>query len=127
MIKFCEDEELKERVSKIVKKLNFSHIDLNRIFCFKSKGSKSKYVRARCWSLPRVWQEALKIGPYYIIEVIGEYYDNLTEEEKDKLLIHELLHIPKTFSGALRPHKGYISPSIINKLYKKLKMNDESL
>ena len=120
MIKFFEDKEVKARVERIVKGLKMDHIDINRVICFKSRGSKSKYVHARCWSLPKVWQKALNLKPYYIIEVIGEHYDKLSDEEKDKLLIHELLHIPKTFSGALRPHKGYISNSIIENLYKRL-------
>ena len=62
--------------------------------------------------------------PYYVIEVVGERYDELDDEGKDKLLIHELLHIPKTFSGALRPHKGYISKTIINKLYNQFVSNE---
>lgn len=61
---------------------------------------------ARIWSLPRPWQMALKIEPQYIIEVIASRFDKLSEEDKDRTLIHELMHIPKTFSGALVPHSG---------------------
>lgn len=67
-------------------------------------GSTSRAI-ARIWSLPRPWQLVLKIKPQYIIEVIDKKFDKLSDEDKDQTLIHELLHIPKTFSGALSPHK----------------------
>jgi len=44
----------------------------------------------------------------------------LPDEEKDKTLIHELLHIPKKFKGGFRPHKGYITRRKIEQLYIKL-------
>lgn len=50
---------------------------------------------ARIHGLGKIWQETLNSPPaYIIIEVISERYDRLTEEEKDKTLTHELLHIP---------------------------------
>jgi predicted metallopeptidase len=70
--------------------------------------------------LGRIWQEALRRPPAYIIEVISENYDPLPEEEKEKTLIHELLHIPKGFSGGFRPHKGYVDRKTVELLYKKL-------
>ncbi len=68
-------------------------------------GSTSRAI-ARIWSLPRPWQMALKIEPQYIIEVIAARFDKLSEDDKDRTLIHELMHIPKTFSGALVSHRG---------------------
>ncbi len=47
----------------------------------------------------------LKIKPQYIIEVIAERFDRLDPGEQEKTLIHELTHIPKTFSGALVAHR----------------------
>jgi len=125
MIKFLPAPKIKSRITRIVQALEWDYIDPDRIICFESRGTKSTRVHARCWSLPRVWQQALNLVPHYVIEVIGERFDELTEEKRDKLLIHELLHIPKTFSGALRPHKGYISNSIVDKLYKQLMSNEE--
>jgi predicted metallopeptidase len=67
-----------------------------------------------------MWQEALVRPPAYVIEVISERYDRLSEEEKEKTVIHELLHIPKGFSGGFRPHRGYISRKRVERLHRTL-------
>lgn len=115
--------DIKTRVEELVVKLGFSHVDTQRIFCFRSFGSRSK-ARARIWSLPKIWQKALKAKPAYCIEVLAEKFDKLTEESQNKVLIHELLHIPKNFSGTLLSHKARgrrIDSKIVNRLYQKLK------
>jgi len=78
---------------------------LRSVLFFKSRGTKSKRVIGRCWSLPKIWQQALKIDAHYAIEVISERYDTLNEKMKDEVILHELLHIPKGFGGGLRHHK----------------------
>ncbi|MDI6904608.1 MAG: putative metallopeptidase [Candidatus Bathyarchaeia archaeon] len=75
---------------------------------------------ARIHGLGKIWQEALRKPPTYVIEVISERYDKLSEKDKEKTLIHELLHIPKGFSGGFRPHRGYISKERIEKLHRLL-------
>lgn len=118
-----EASDIRERLGKLVFSLGFSHIDPARIFCFRSSGSKSK-ARARIWSLPKIWQKALSTKPAYCIEVLGEKFDKLTEEAKKKVLIHELLHIPKNFSGSLLSHRGRnrrIDNRAVENLYKKVK------
>ena len=97
--------EIKADIDHILKTLDFSHIDQARIFCFRSFGSKSRSY-ARIWAMPKIFQRALNIKPAYIIEVLSHYYDNLDEDSKKKVLIHELLHIPRNFSGALLPHRS---------------------
>jgi len=123
MIKFIQSPEIHSRVRDIIDTLGLSYIKPDNIVCFKSNGSKSATVHARCWNLPKIWQLALDKKPHYIIEVLSEQYDMLSEEEKTKLLIHELLHIPKSFAGGTRPHKGYITPSIVNRLYQEFVKN----
>jgi len=114
--------EIKNRLKYILTKLDFPHLDSGRIICFKSVGSKSR-AYARIWSLPTIWQKALKIKAHYCIEVLSERFDKLDIEQQTKVLIHELLHIPKTFSGALLPHRGRgklrIDRRTVEKLYER--------
>ena len=93
-----------EIVKEIVSKLDMEHIDVERIKCMRSFGSTSN-AYARIYSMPKIMQKALEMKAHYIIEVISESFDNLSEEDKGKTILHELLHIPKTFSGALVNHK----------------------
>ncbi len=115
--------ELQQRVKKLTKALEFSHIDPKRVIVFRSHGSKSR-ARARIWSLPRIWQKALKVQPHYCLEVLSEKFDKLSKKDQDRILIHELLHIPKTFSGALLSHRGRkrrIDNRAVDRLYRALK------
>lgn len=119
---FKLDQRLTKQVAVLIKKLEFNHVSPQRVFVFKSYGSRSR-AQARIWSFPRIWQKALKESPAYCIEVLSEKFDQLSSVEKTKVLIHELMHIPKTFSGALLPHRGRgkvkINAREVNKLYKR--------
>jgi len=122
-MKWEENKKIKAEIKKLVTKLKLSHINTKQIYCFKSFGSKSR-ARARIWSLPRVWQQALSCPPAYVIEVLSENFDNLSKKDQIKVLIHELLHIPKTFSGSLLPHKTRykrIDSRVVDKIFKKLR------
>ena len=99
--------DVEERVKGIIEALSYGHINEFRIICMRSRNATAN-AYARIWNLPDIWQKALSVGTFYIIEVVSQHYDGLSEEEKEKVLIHELLHIPKTFSGALRPHGGKV-------------------
>jgi len=111
---------VKKLVDEIAEKLDFFHIVPQFVYCYRSYGSKSKRVIARIHGLGKIWQEALRKPPTYVIEVISERYDKLSEKDKEKTLIHELLHIPKGFSGGFRPHRGYIDKEQIEKLHRLL-------
>ena len=115
--------EVKKDIEKILKILDFSHVDITRIFCFKTTGSKSRSY-ARIWAMPKIFQTALNIKPAYVIEVLAKYYDKLNNDEKKKVLIHELLHIPKNFSGSLLPHRSRHRhlQSEVNRLYKEYQL-----
>ena len=98
--------DIKKRINKLVAGVNIDWIRTSGIYCFRSINSKTR-ARARIWGLSRVWQMALNTKPAYIIEVISEKFDNLSQHEQDQILLHELAHIPKNFSGSLLPHIRY--------------------
>ncbi|MFP3985812.1 MAG: putative metallopeptidase [Candidatus Bathyarchaeia archaeon] len=120
-IKYYEAPDVKQLADTIVTKLNFTHINPQHVYYYRSRGSKAKRTIARVHGLGKLWQLAIKTRPIYLIEVISERYDKLSRTEQEKVLIHELLHIPKGFSGGFRPHKGYITRKTIEKLHETFK------
>lgn len=119
-LEYAEAPDVKRLVSEIIDSLDLFHVVTQFVYCYRSRGSKSRNTVARIHGLSRIWQELLLRPPAYVIEVISERYDRLSEEEKEKTLIHELLHIPKGFSGGFRPHKGYIDRKRIERMHKTL-------
>lgn len=103
-IEYNPAPDIKERVVNLAEANDFSNVDTSRLYCFRSQGSKAKKTIARIWPFPKIWQKALFMEPRYIIEVIGERFDPLEKEKQDEILIHELKHIPKHFTGGLRKH-----------------------
>jgi len=97
--------DVKRDLNKIIRTLELKHLLPSRIYCFRTNGSKSR-AYARIWSFPKIFQTVLEIKPAYVIEVLSKYYDKLDKQSQKKVLIHELLHIPKNFSGALLSHRG---------------------
>ncbi len=96
--------DVKEIISEIVRTLEMKHIDTDRIVCMRSRGTSTDAI-ARIWSLPRIWQKALDVEAHYIIEAVSEKFDSLSDEEKRRTMLHELMHIPKSFSGSVLSHK----------------------
>ncbi len=119
-IKYCEAPEIKKQIDELAEELELFHVVPQFVYCVRSRGSKAKRTIARIHGLGRLWQDVLNIPPSYTIEVISEIYDKMSSVEKEKTLIHELLHIPGGFSGGFRPHKGYVERKIVDELYSKL-------
>lgn len=126
-LEWQEAKDIKINIQDILKVLNLFHIDQSRIFCFRTKGSKSRSY-ARIWSMPKIFQTALNIKPAYVIEVLSRHFDKLDADGRKKVLIHELLHIPKNFSGALLPHRSRNRhlATLVNKLFKEYKLKISS-
>lgn len=102
-VEWTKAPDVKKRVLHLIKTLDLSWVKPGRLFFVRSSNSSS-YAYARIWGLAKVWQMALKSQPSYIIEVLSERFDPLKDIEKDKVLLHELAHIPRNFSGSLLPH-----------------------
>lgn len=98
-----EAYDLKKITEDLIQKLDLEWLTYGRLFFYRSTGSKAR-AYARTWGLPRLWQRSLKVEPAYIIEVISEYFDKLSPRKQVEVILHELSHIPKNFSGSLTPH-----------------------
>jgi len=102
-------------VSELVKKLDINWVDSSRVHCLRSEYSRAR-AYARIWGFSKVWQLTLNVKPVYCIEVLSEHFDKLSVQQQDKILLHELAHIPKNFSGALVPHTHRAKGSFHEKL-----------
>ena len=114
--------EIKRQIRILIKQLGFDHIKANQIHCIRSFDAKTRAF-ARIWGMAKLFKEVAGLAPHYIIEVNARRFDKLPEREKIKTLIHELMHIPKTFSGALLSHRGphhEISDREVEKIIQKL-------
>lgn len=95
--------DIENRTNKLIKDLELEWLSYGRIFYYRSTGSTAR-AYARTWGLPRLWQTVLTVEPAYIVEVISEHFDKLSQRQQDEIILHELSHIPRNFSGALTPH-----------------------
>lgn len=127
MIEYAKAPDIEQTAVNIISALHLDHVDPKRVQFYRSRGSKSRGVQARIHGLGRIWFDALQIEPRYIIEVISEKFDELDEEEKDKVIIHELMHIPAGFSGGFVPHKGRITNKKVQTLYENYVKADRNL
>tara|TARA_Y100000310_G_C20491872_1_gene719653 strand:- start:16 stop:399 length:384 start_codon:yes stop_codon:yes gene_type:complete len=118
-------QETAEEISRLL----FPHVILERIRCFRSFGSSSKNTIARCHTIGKLMQKAIGINAYYALEFLSERFDKLDETEKLKTIIHELMHIPKTFGGGFK-HHDFVCDKNVNffyKTYEALKKNDNKI
>lgn len=126
MVSFEKAPDVSKMIAGMVKRLKLDHIKIENLICLRSFGSKAR-AYARIWGLARVFQIGFGHKAGYVIEVLAQHYDRLGEEDKLKTLIHELLHIPKTFSGALLPHRGrsrLIGKRVVDRWYQVFKASN---
>lgn len=108
------------RLRRILRALSLTYIDSHRIHCVRVWGSRANAL-ARIWGLPPVFQDALRLRAHYVIEFMVPAFDRLPREEQDRVIIHELLHIPRTFSGGIRPERSpsnSVSPRTVEQYYR---------
>ncbi|MCS7133761.1 MAG: putative metallopeptidase [Candidatus Caldarchaeum sp.] len=104
MISYRRAVDIEERLKKIVEKTGMSYVDVERIRCVRSYGSSSRNTAARIHSVSKAFLTGFGMKPCYVIEFVAEIFDKLPPSSQDEVIIHELLHIPKSFSGGLLPH-----------------------
>ena len=114
--------EIDDEILRIIRLLAWDHIPPQRVRAIRSRGTRSRRIIARCHALPKALQTGLSLPAHYVIEVLSEKFDRLSEEERIKTLIHELLHIPRVFGGGFRNH-DYVREKRVKQLYEQYRKN----
>jgi predicted metallopeptidase len=125
-ITYEKADDIKELARRIVFKLSWFHIDLKEVGFVRSFGSQARGTIARCHAMGKAMQLALDRKGYYLIEVISKNFDKLPEEEKIKVVIHELMHIPKSFGGGFIHHDNVHERSV-REAYEQFKRKDKDM
>jgi len=110
---FADDIQL---IAEEISRLLFPHVDLSNMKCFRSFGTSSRKTIARCHALNKIMQKAIGIKAVYVLEFLSERFDKLDKEEQVKVIIHELMHIPKSFGGGFK-HHDFVTDKNVNKYY----------
>lgn len=124
-MKYDYAPDLQVRMEEIVKTLEMEHIDIARVKCFRSRGSSTKRTIARCHTIGKLMQSAIGVKAHYAIEFL-EIFEKMKKDEQDKVIIHELMHIPKTFGGGFRQH-DYVCDQNVELMHRKLKNLKEGI
>ncbi|PIZ16386.1 metallopeptidase [Candidatus Desantisbacteria bacterium CG_4_10_14_0_8_um_filter_48_22] len=119
MISYEDAPDIRAKIESIIAAAGLAHIKQESLTCMRSRGTNSRRVIARCHALPRIMQKALGAVPHYVIEIVSERFDKLSEEERTKTLIHELMHIPKAFGGGF-VHHNMVNAREVEKVWKKI-------
>lgn len=106
-----------QKIAEEISLLLFPHIRIERVRCFRSYGTSTRNTIARCHALGKLMQKALYTDAFYVLEFLSERFDKLDKEEQVKVIIHELMHIPKTFGGGFK-HHNYVTDRNVNKMFK---------
>lgn len=116
-IKYFPAPDIKKQAEAIVYILEWKHIQLEHVGFLRSTGSTSQGTIARCHALGKAMQLAMgRKKSFYLVEVISERFDKLSIEEQVEVIIHELMHIPKTFGGGF-VHHDRVSDKAVKDVY----------
>jgi len=95
----------------------FPHVKIGNVKCLRSFGTSSRRTIARCHALGKLMQKAMGVKAFYSLEFLSERFDRLSKEDQVKTIIHELMHIPKTFGGGFI-HHNFVTEKNVNMMYK---------
>jgi predicted metallopeptidase len=124
-MRYEKAEDLKIRSQEVVNRMGWNHIDLNNVGFVRSFGSSSRGTIARCHAMGKAMQLALDRKGFYLLEFISERFDKMSKEDQTRVIIHELMHIPKTFGGGFI-HHNKVNDKTVEIAYQELK-NKECL
>jgi predicted metallopeptidase len=130
VIKYHQAPDIQEIAEEVVRRLDWSHVLLEHVSFLRSTGSKARRTIARCHALGKAMQIGMgrKKG-FYLVEVISEKFDRLPADEQLRVIIHELMHIPKSFGGGFIHHDKVHDASVehVFNHYCNLKKQDRPL
>ena len=119
MIRYFDAPDVRAVAHDVVLMLGWRHVDLENVGFVRSTGSKARRTIARCHALGKAMQVGMRRKKgFYLIEVISERFDKLSVKDRQKVVIHELMHIPKTFGGGF-VHHDKVHEKSVDEVYHK--------
>ncbi len=106
-----------QKIAEEISFLLFPYIKVERLKCFRSYGTSTRGTIARCHALGKLMQKAIEVKAFYVLEFLSERFDKLKEEDKIKTIVHELMHIPKTFGGGFQ-HHNFVTEKNVEMMYR---------
>tara|TARA_Y100000310_G_scaffold57396_1_gene52596 strand:- start:7161 stop:7583 length:423 start_codon:yes stop_codon:yes gene_type:complete len=127
-MKYEYDETWTLKSKEIAETLGYEYVIHEKLGVVKSWGSKAKRTIARIHSIGKVMM--LGMGhkkSFYVIELISENFDKQSEEDQIETIIHELMHIPKTFGGGFRHHHLVSHKNVKSELKRYMNLKQQEL
>lgn len=118
-VKYIRSCRIENVLRKIVDSLDLWYVKPGRVYAAVSFGSRTS-AYARIWGLPGPFVRLGICEAMYVVELVYENVQGLGCERLLGVLIHELLHIPRSFSGGLRSHGEWSRWSSIRRLVEKI-------
>ena len=127
-MKYEFDPDWTQKVREIAAALDYKWVMPERLSVVHSWGSKTKRTIARIHCIGKVMMLGMgQKKSFYVIELISEKFDRQSEKDKLETIIHELMHIPKTFGGGFRHHDHVCSQNVKAELSRYLNMKQTRL
>ncbi len=127
-MKYSFEPAWTQKAHEMAKNLNYSHVILERLSVVRSTGSKTKRTIARIHCIGKVLMLGMgQKKSFYVIELISEKFDRQPEKDQLETIIHELMHIPKTFGGGFRHHDHVCSQNVKTELERYLNMKIQNV
>jgi len=127
-IKYHPADDIEKRAKEIVYLMGWNHVDLENVGFLRSTGSTARGTIARCHAMGKAMQLGMKRKrSFYVIEVISEKFDKLPYDEQTETIIHEIMHIPKSFGGGFVHHNMVNDRNVKAAFYEYLKIRENEL